>query len=356
MSALLMELFGTFGIILFLAVVFYMAPDLSRPDLLFAVTVGPEFPKGAHGLAIRRAYRRRVWMHAAIGAVLAGIGLRTESAPLSLGGLLWPMVGACAAFAGARRATLPYAVSPTTIREAAVVPRPRPPQLGLLVQLGPFVILAAAAAFLARHFDEIPARFPIHWDLGGRPNGWSERTVHGVFLPLLVAALVCGGLIVLGRLIVARARRVHATGPGAEREERLRRLTGAILTGSAFVIALSSSWAALSPFVGPEQGPGMSAVVALTPLLLLGIVGFALVRMVRGRAADQPAAGGPPIGDRTPDECWKWGLIYVNRHDPAWLIEKRWGIGYTLNFGSPWAWLTIALFVLAPVLLLVLLR
>jgi Family of unknown function (DUF5808) len=42
--------------------------------------------------------------------------------------------------------------------------------------------------------------------------------------------------------------------------------------------------------------------------------------------------------DRTPDRCWKAGIFYVNPADPALFVEKRHGIGYTLNFGNPWSW------------------
>ena len=48
------------------------------------------------------------------------------------------------------------------------------------------------------------------------------------------------------------------------------------------------------------------------------------------------ASGGvAPVGDRTPDKNWKLGLFYINRNDPALFVEKRFGIGYTLNFGHP---------------------
>ena len=56
-----------------------------------------------------------------------------------------------------------------------------------------------------------------------------------------------------------------------------------------------------------------------------------------------------PAGDRTPDACWKLGLIYFNPADPAFLVEKRFGIGYTMNFGNPWSWALLAVVIL-PVL------
>jgi uncharacterized membrane protein len=31
-------------------------------------------------------------------------------------------------------------------------------------------------------------------------------------------------------------------------------------------------------------------------------------------------------------------MFYVNRNDPAFFVEKRFGLGYTLNFGHPLSW------------------
>jgi len=52
--------------------------------------------------------------------------------------------------------------------------------------------------------------------------------------------------------------------------------------------------------------------------------------------------------------CWKAGIFYVNREDPSLFVEKRFGIGYTLNFGNPWSWAVLALIAvlaLAPIVL-----
>jgi uncharacterized membrane protein len=57
-------------------------------------------------------------------------------------------------------------------------------------------------------------------------------------------------------------------------------------------------------------------------------------------------AGHPPpmtrvTGDVTPDHAWKLGIIYFNPADPAFLVEKRFGLGWTLNFGHRWGWVVI---------------
>jgi len=92
--------------------------------------------------------------------------------------------------------------------------------------------------------------------------------------------------------------------------------------------------------------------------LVTAIVGFtvSLMRGGQGGSHATVAAGAAPVGDRTPDACWKWGLVYVNAADPSILVEKRFGIGYTLNFGNRWTWVVLALLLVAPAAGLILLR
>lgn len=33
---------------------------------------------------------------------------------------------------------------------------------------------------------------------------------------------------------------------------------------------------------------------------------------------------------------YKWGVFYVNRSDSRIFVPKRFGFGYTLNFGKPY--------------------
>ena len=50
--------------------------------------------------------------------------------------------------------------------------------------------------------------------------------------------------------------------------------------------------------------------------------------------------------ERSGDEFWRGGVFYVNPDDPALFVQKRYGIGYTLNFGNRWSWFVMALILL----------
>ena len=79
-------------------------------------------------------------------------------------------------------------------------------------------------------------------------------------------------------------------------------------------------------------------------MLVVSILPFTwqLVRVVRERDSGS---------DGTPDACWKLGLIYYNPEDSALMVEKRFGIGYTVNFGNRTLWWIVG--VAALVILLV---
>src|SRR5690606_7946646 len=47
---------------------------------------------------------------------------------------------------------------------------------------------------------------------------------------------------------------------------------------------------------------------------------------------DESSAG---ITDYDDDSHWVGGLFYFNRNDPSIFVEKRFGVGWTINFGNP---------------------
>lgn len=46
------------------------------------------------------------------------------------------------------------------------------------------------------------------------------------------------------------------------------------------------------------------------------------------------------------DDKWILGSIYYNKNDPAWMVEKRTGIGWTVNFANPKAWIATGVLII----------
>jgi uncharacterized membrane protein len=344
-----------------LAVAALFTPRLSRPDLFFAVTVNGSFRQSPAGRDILRRYDRCVVIFALVALLLIGF-IQLGTTPMVMLGLLGPVVielaGCFGAFLMARRRALPYHAEPAAQREASLQPRQVSMPGGWPAQAGPFLILAAIFLCLWLRWDSIPARIPIHWGLGGRPDGWAARSPASVFGGAAIGVLACSFLAALWQAVLRGVRRIHSSGLGALREARFVRVMSFFMLGVEYWLALLMGLLSLAA-LRPNPAAPLRALwpILLGQTLLLGAIFCTAFRAGQGGwrlapsgASETVPSDAPPVGDRTPDKCWKLGLFYVNRNDAALFVEKRFGIGWTVNMGNPRALLflgAILLFVLA---------
>ena len=334
--------------ILLLAILLHFLPEVTRRDIFFAVTVDPAFRRTPEARSIVRKFRVTVWIQSilAVAIVLAGFALQNAlvSPLIPLIGVFWELGAMVVAFLSARRRTMPHSAVPTAQRVAELAPRPAAMGIGhALLQAGPFAILVAAALYLAANWQSIPERFAVHWGYDGRPNGWSTRSIGGVYGPLLIGFAVCVMIEVFTYGIAHWTRQIDAT-RGAKAEARFRRIQVNLLIVVQYFIAILFCGVPFLSFRGnPDEQPPIGGFLLGMAIFL--VVLFALLIWTGQGGANLMNAGsssdilpGGPIGDRTPDQCWRAGMFYVNPDDPAILVEKRFGIGYTLNFGRPGAW------------------
>jgi len=347
-------------IIALLVVISYVIPRLTRPDIYFAVTVLPDFRDSAEGRATLIRYRVEMVTFGIIAIAVALSGLwipQPSSDTLIVIGLILQPVGGFIAYYRARQRVRPHAVAPATVREAALAPHEVRLPGGWIVQIGPFAVLATVAAWLQLHWHEIPGRFPIHWGMDGRPNGWATRSFAGVFFPLLTGAFLCALLGFLAYAILRWSRVIRMGGAAGKSEQHFRRTVVSILVATEYFLALVFGWTGMLALSSARTGPpGVVPILTLSLGFTVVITGLLFHAGQGGsRLAGATASGTMvPVGDRTADQYWKLGIFYVNRDDPALIVEKRFGIGYTLNFGHTGGWLVIVALLSIAVLIIVL--
>ncbi len=264
---------------------------------------------------------------------------------ISIGSLL-------TAFVMARSQTAPHRVMPSSHHEAEVRPRDTRLVGGWLGQVGPLLLLAAFAGYLVMRWNDIPERFPVHWGLNGEPNGWATRG-PGVFSLLITGALTCLLLTGIAYLTVREGRRVNTSGPKGEQETKNFRLVQGILMMTNYWLAILFGGMSLLPLViktHPQPAGGLIAFSVGGNVVLIAVVIWLAAKAGQGgwrlRTSGATATGRVAVGDRTPDESWKGGLFYWNPDDPAMLVEKRFGYGWTLNFGNIWSWVVLGVILL----------
>ncbi len=316
------------------ATLWHVVPWLSRRERLFGATVTEEFRERERP-ALVREYELRLlpWTVAAVAGSLL-LPLATHPfwiwdigfwlvVVLAGGWNVWRIFNriprAASGAARVRSAELTAGVPDAT--------RGWTPILVAALVAVPLGALAATAEHLHAHWAQLPQRFPTHWDLQGAANRWAERTAMRVYTPLAV-----GGVLTLMMAAIALSARWGA--------RRSAWSSPAVLTlvGWTWMVGGLFTMKGLMPlhYFPPGQvfgfAGGMLAVIVV-------------VTVIAVRRMQRPDA---PRGEVTPDTCWHGGIFYYNPQDPALLVAKRVGVGWTFNFAHPVAWLILALIVAVP--------
>jgi len=248
---------------------------------------------------------------------------------------------------------MPHSIEAEVARHGAELPG------SWALQAGPFAALAGAALYLRSRWAVLPERFPVHWGFDGRPNGWATRSFAGVFGPLILAAVIAASMLMVAWLRQRQARTAgYAPTPAATAERRFRRAMSWAVLAIEYLVVVICIWISLLPLAAAAGGtPGPPNIAPVLALILIFVVSVTIILARIGRAARLAAArdgaahqgtGAAPFGRHAPASCWRGGIFYVNPDDPSIFVEKRFGIGYTLNFARPVSWLILGLSILAP--------
>jgi len=338
------DLWIVWACLLPIALLLNWLPLWRRSNLWFGVTVAPDFSDTPEARRVLRRYRIEMWAVSAVAWVLVWAGFRGESAWMLAAGPTLQALGAAVAFARGRSRTRPYAQHPTGERTATLAESEKLPG-GPVAIVVPYALLAGVGVFLHVNWQRLPSRFPIHWGITGTADRWAERGWRGVDGPLLAGLLVIALLHVPGAMIVAASPRGRMAGT-AEWTARFRHANLRMIVAMGWTLAALFGVLALNPYLA--TGDTLAAPLWLMVLVVLAVTAGFIWPIIR--ISQEPGSG----SDGTPDECWKFGQIYYNPNDPALMVEKRFGVGYTINFGNRAAWLLIgllALIILVPLLL-----
>jgi uncharacterized membrane protein len=347
----------------------WLMPMLTRRDILFGVTVAPDTRAQPAGQAIIRRYRGQM-LGLALLFVL-GLGLLAIFASDTWWASVWTSLIVLALMA---YMSVPYLLAYFASRALRVVPQEggaeaepstspvaelRPRHYGdyvpLLWEALPLAIIAATAIFLATSYANAPAIIPIHFNVAGKPNSYATKAI-GSYFSMIWVQLGLEVLMTGVALLIVSAKALPGRAESRFRRVWLRYLFGMKALTLAFLGALA---VLIANAAQTGSGGQITVILPITLVYVVVLLGSAIFLAVRtGQGGALLGSPAETALDRMNDRYWKLGGIYVNPQDPSWFVEKRFGVGWTLNFGNPWSILAmcglLAVIVLVPILLAVL--
>jgi uncharacterized membrane protein len=196
-------------------------------------------------------------------------------------------------------------------------------------------ITAATLLIGVLRYPSMPGLLAVHYGADGVPDRLAAKSVGSAFSLVFVQ---CG----LTALLAGVAAAVHRSRPdidpaypvsSARWHRRYTAQSVKALLGLVAMIDLGMLFSSLLMWTGTVSTWAPLAVVLP---VLAGVIVAAIVLARNNRVPDEgePDTGLTHVDD---DRFWRGGLVYVNRDDPALMVPRRFGLGWTLNFGNPGA-------------------
>ncbi|BCL83068.1 membrane protein [Ktedonobacteria bacterium brp13] len=354
----MITLYVVFSILLlFILGLYWFMPAIMPPTLPFGVRVPPDRSDAAVITGASRDYRVGVLVSGLLSLAIGWFCAQTISPILGGSGelilaLVLLMLNYYSAHLRIKRVKARErwyeGVHQVIIADTEAHTQPGKPNKALL--LLPVLLFVIMVVIAIVRYTALPAQVPTHFGLNGEPDRWSSRLTAVIMMPAIGACMTA--LLIWISLAVTRARQqIEPSNPQADiqYQRKVRQLMRNMILWIATFVNLTFLLVELNiTLVLPTNTDNMSLLLLLSPTLLIIVLLAVMLYEIRKLRAHMPSLSSTGrtnekytamnqaerVAARDDDRYWLAGMIYYNPEDPAVWVSKRFGIGYTINFGN----------------------
>ncbi|MBP3040332.1 DUF1648 domain-containing protein [Bacillaceae bacterium Marseille-Q3522] len=218
------------------------------------------------------------------------------------------------------------------------------------VYLLPMVITVGMVGYTFMQYPLLPEQIPTHWGPDGNVDAFTEKNLLTVqMLPIILFTMQ---LMFFGINEMTKRSGIKLSATATEasriRQLTLRKYSSWFMLIVSILMTLLFSFLQLS-MIHTDIFKGAFLIVLPFIFLLLVLGGSLIFALKVGKSdkfeGEQSVEG---LADIDEDQYWKGGLFYFNKNDPSIFVEKRFGVGWTLNFAHPIGYILI----LGPLILI----
>lgn len=210
-----------------------------------------------------------------------------------------------------------------------------------------FILLVTVAVTLY-FYDLIPERFPVHWNSSNEPDRIVDKTYVNVFMLPAIQLLMIPMMFFSHYSFIKSKQKISPyLSDLSSKQSKLFRQAWSyyFLVVTVLTQLLLSGIHFFSLFFADK---GAQWVIGMTIPFVVIIVGYSVYLTWKyGQGGEKlflNEAGELPdeVTEADEERYWKWGVWYYNPEDPSIFVEKRFGIGSTLNMARWQSWAFIA--------------
>lgn len=341
------------GIAIFIIAIQAAIPYLLKPTIVFGVTIPDTYTKNSTLVSYKRIY----------SLITAGVGLIIITSFL-----IWVTVsnaseenivllGVAAQFAllfcsmilyflfHAKTSRLKrdnkWGANLKQVRVTDLAVRTADEMLPWYIYLVPIVITIGLIAYTAIQYENLPNLIPTHWGIDGQPDAFSEKTVLSVMALPIILLIMQGMMLGINEMTKRSGIKINATNRKRSRAQQLsfRKYSSWFLFATTTLMTILFTFLQLSTI---HTDIGKSSLIFTLPMgflivtfIMTGIYAFKVGQSGSRLEVDVVDDDVEGITNYDDDRFWRAGIFYINKNDPSIFVEKRFGVGWSINFGNP---------------------
>ncbi|WP_391206312.1 DUF1648 domain-containing protein [Psychrobacillus sp. L4] len=218
-----------------------------------------------------------------------------------------------------------------------------------IVFIIPMIITVGLIIYTFMKYAQMPDMIPTHWGPSGQPDAFSKKTYFSVISMPIILLVMQGMFLLMSEGMKFSGAKINP----ANKKTSVSQQLAFRKYSSWFALFISLSTTLLMGYlhlqtIHPEIASPWIMFTLPIVFLVITFVGVGIYTVKVGQSGSRLKVGGvsPSSEEKIAvddDKYWKGGLFYINKDDPSILVEKRFGVGWTFNFGRPISWIALCL-------------
>lgn len=197
------------------------------------------------------------------------------------------------------------------------------------ILFGICIILSLVSfVYVLLSYKNMPDTIITHWGAYGKPNGYSEKNILNVFFTSFIDISMVLLFAVIGIGSVAGNTYIDNKNLEVNRKKALKYLNGIGYSFLALTLSIQSITSTIPIFMVQEKDMPMWLTIGscIIPIFIVVpvIYFYLMLSSIKPKSRNMYTI-------ENDDEKWIYGFIYYNKEDPKLMVEKRLGMGWSIN-------------------------
>ncbi|MBY6753104.1 DUF1648 domain-containing protein, partial [Clostridium botulinum] len=206
----------------------------------------------------------------------------------------------------------------------------------------PILIILITIFMNIKAYPNLPNKVATHWDFNGNVNGYQNKSTFLIYQMPLMELFITSIFFLCYKIIGWSKKQISAVNPeeSKTRNKLFRRILSIYMTFSAIAMTIFLSIINFEIMkvidINDKYMMYVSLIFTLSIIIATILLGVKVGQGGSNLKLNYKNDNKNNFINKDDDDHWILGnTIYYNKKDPSLFIEKRFGIGWTINAGRP---------------------